>query len=105
MPGSTGNWSSTDGCTGTDPSGVSGGGTVAAAADGSRFVWSPEGTGVHYATRFGSSWSASSGIPAGAIVESDRVGPKGFYGFKSGKFYVSSDGGATFTASSASRIP
>ncbi|MDX2603725.1 cellulose binding domain-containing protein [Streptomyces caniscabiei] len=90
---------------GTDPSGVSGGGTVAAAADGSRFVWSPAGTGVQYATGFGTSWSASSGIPADAIVESDRVDPKTFYGFKSGKFYVSTDGGATFTASNATGLP
>ncbi|WP_045556629.1 cellulose binding domain-containing protein [Streptomyces sp. FxanaA7] len=90
---------------GTDPSGVSGGGTVAAAADGSRFVWSPAGTGVRYATGFGTSWSASSGIPADAIVESDRVDPKTFYGFKSGKFYVSTDGGATFTASNATGLP
>ncbi|MFF9037519.1 cellulose binding domain-containing protein [Streptomyces sp. NPDC014892] len=90
---------------GTDPSGVSGGGTVAAAADGSRFVWSPAGTGVRYATGFGTSWSTSSGIPADAIVESDRVDPKTFYGFKSGKFYVSTDGGATFTASNATGLP
>ncbi|KUO12854.1 cellulose binding domain-containing protein [Streptomyces sp. DSM 15324] len=90
---------------GTDPSGVSGGGTVAAAADGSRFVWSPAGTGVQYTTGFGTSWQASSGIPSGAIVESDRVDPKTFYGFKSGKFYVSSDGGASFTASSATGLP
>ncbi|GAA3574055.1 cellulose binding domain-containing protein [Streptomyces osmaniensis] len=90
---------------GTDPSGVSGGGTVAAAADGSRFVWSPAGAGVQYTTGFGTSWQASSGIPAGAVVESDRVDPKVFYGFKSGKFYVSSDGGATFTASGASGLP
>ncbi|MDT0401871.1 MULTISPECIES: cellulose binding domain-containing protein [Streptomyces] len=90
---------------GTEPSGVSGGGTVAAAADGSRFVWSPQGAGVHYATGFGTSWSASSGIPAGAIVESDRVDPRTFYGFKSGKFYVSTDGGATFTASAATGLP
>ncbi|WMD05206.1 cellulose binding domain-containing protein [Streptomyces sp. FXY-T5] len=90
---------------GTDPSGVSGGGTVAAAADGSRFVWSPEGAGVHHATGFGTSWQASAGIPAGAVVESDRVDPKTFYGFKSGKFYVSTDGGATFKASSASGLP
>lgn len=90
---------------GTDPSGVSGGGTVAAASDGSRFVWSPAGTGVRYTTGFGSSWSASSGIPAGAVVESDRVDPKTFYGFESGRFYVSSDGGATFTASAATGLP
>ncbi len=90
---------------GTDPSGVSGGGTVAAAADGSRFVWSPQGAGVHHTTGFGTSWSPSSGIPSGAVVESDRVDPKTFYGFKSGKFYVSTDGGATFTASSATGLP
>jgi hypothetical protein len=90
---------------GTDPSGVSGGGTVAAAADGSRFVWSPEGAGVHHATGFGTSWQASGGIPAGAIVEADRVDPKTFYGFKSGKFYLSTDGGATFKASPATGLP
>ncbi|MGW1214087.1 cellulose binding domain-containing protein [Streptomyces sp. NPDC002499] len=90
---------------GTDPSGVSGGGTVASASDGSRFVWSPAGTGVQYTTGFGSSWSASSGVPAGAVIESDRVDAKTFYGFKSGKFYVSSDGGATFTASAATGLP
>ncbi|WP_327400140.1 cellulose binding domain-containing protein [Streptomyces sp. NBC_01288] len=90
---------------GTDPSGVSGGGTVAAASDGSRFVWSPAGAGVQYTTGFGSSWAASSGIPAGAIVESDRVDAKTFYGFKSGHFYVSSDGGATFTTSTAAGLP
>ncbi|WNZ07533.1 cellulose binding domain-containing protein [Streptomyces sp. 11x1] len=90
---------------GTDPSGVSGGGTVAAASDGGRFVWSPEGTGVRYTTGFGTTWSASSGIPSGAIVESDRVDPRTFYGFKSGKFYVSTDGGATFTASNATGLP
>ncbi|MEU0676522.1 cellulose binding domain-containing protein [Streptomyces sp. NPDC006172] len=90
---------------GNDPSGVSGGGTVAAASDGSRFVWSPEGAGVHHTTGFGTSWTASTGIPAGAVVESDRVDPKIFYGFKSGRFYVSSDGGATFTASAATGLP
>jgi hypothetical protein len=90
---------------GTDPSGVSGGGTVAAASDGSRFVWSPVGAGVQYTAGFGTSWSASGGIPSGAIVESDRVDPKTSYGFKSGKFYVSSDGGATFTVSAATGLP
>lgn len=83
---------------GSEPSGVTGGGTVAAAADGSGFVWSPEGAGVHRTTGYGSSWTASTGIPAGATVESDRKNPKKFYGFAGGTFYVSTDGGATFTA-------
>ncbi|MCW8220657.1 cellulose binding domain-containing protein [Streptomyces griseolus] len=83
---------------GAEPSGVTGGGTVAAAADGSGFVWSPQGAGVHHTTGYGSSWTASTGIPAGATVESDRKNPKKFYGFAGGTFYVSTDGGATFTA-------
>ncbi|MFI1329997.1 xyloglucanase [Streptomyces sp. NPDC020845] len=91
---------------GSEPSGVTGGGTVAAAADGSGFVWSPEGTSsVYYTVGFGNSWTASSGIPAGAVVESDRKNPKKFYGFKSGTFYVSTDGGATFTAKAATGLP
>ncbi|MFC7303746.1 WD40/YVTN/BNR-like repeat-containing protein [Streptomyces monticola] len=90
---------------GQEPSGVTGGGTVAAAADGSRFVWSPEGTGVHTTAGFGTSWTASTGIPQGATVEADRSDPKVFYGFKSGTFYVSSDGGSTFTAKATTGLP
>ncbi|ATE53401.1 cellulose binding domain-containing protein [Actinosynnema pretiosum] len=83
---------------GTDPGGVTGGGTVAAAADGSRFVWSPAGAGVHLSVGFGNSWTASSGVPAGAVVESDRVNPRKFYALAANRVYTSSDGGATFTA-------
>lgn len=90
---------------GQEPAGVTGGGTVAAAADGSRFVWSPDGAGVHTTAGFGSSWTASKGIPQGAVVEADRSDPKTFYGFKSGTFYVSSDGGATFTAKASAGLP
>ncbi|GAA2935757.1 cellulose binding domain-containing protein [Streptomyces enissocaesilis] len=88
---------------GNDPAGVTGGGTVAVSADGGRFVWSPQGAGVQ--TGSGSSWTASAGLPADAVVEADRVDPKTFYGFKSGTFYVSSDGGATFTAKASSGLP
>jgi xyloglucan-specific exo-beta-1,4-glucanase len=82
-----------------EPAGVTGGGTIAAAADGSRFVWSPDGAKPSYSIGFGNSWSDSAGLPAGAVVESDRVNPSIFYGFSDGKFYVSKDGGATFTVS------
>lgn len=58
------------------PSSVTGGGMVAAAADGSAVVWSPSGSGVLYTTTTGSSWTASSGIPTGARVASDRVNGK-----------------------------
>ncbi|MBP2327427.1 photosystem II stability/assembly factor-like uncharacterized protein [Kibdelosporangium banguiense] len=90
---------------GTEPGGVTGGGTVAAAADASRFVWSPQGTGVHYSVGYGNSWTAANGIPAGAKVESDRVNPQKFYGFSGGRFYVSTNGGAAFTASPAGGLP
>lgn len=58
------------------PSAVTGGGMVAAAADGSSVVWSPAGAGVFYSTTTGSSWTASTGITQGARVASDRVNGK-----------------------------
>ena len=76
-----------------------GGGTVAAAADGSGFVWSPEGAGVHHTTGYGTSWTASTGIPAGRDVESDREEPEEVLRLQ-GRHVLrqSTDGGATFTA-------
>ena len=82
----------------TEPGGVTGGGNIAAAANASRVVWSPQGAAVHVSTNNGSSWTPSTGIPAGAAVESDRVNPLKFYGAAGGTFYVSTNGGAGFTA-------
>lgn len=92
---------------GSEPGGVNSGGTVAAAADGSRFVWAPGDPGqqVVYTVGFGNSWSPSSGIPANAIIESDRVNPNKFYGFSAGRFYVSTNGGQSFTATAATGLP
>jgi hypothetical protein len=80
------------------------GGTVAAAADGSRVVWSC-GPGVYFSTDIGTTWTASTGAPAGASVRSDRVNPLKFYAFTNGAFYISTDGGQTFTATAASNLP
>lgn len=87
-----GNWWS-----GSVPSGAAGG-TVAIAANNSRVVWSTESTGVFYSTSFGGTFAAASGIPATARVESDRVNSSVFYGFANGTFYVSTNGGQSFTA-------
>ncbi|WFA88383.1 xyloglucanase [Paenibacillus amylolyticus] len=87
-----------------EPAGTTGGGTVAISANGNRLVWSTSDKGVHYSTG-GNSWTASTGIPAQAKVISDRVNPNKFYGFAAGKIYVSVNGGATFTASSATGLP
>ncbi len=90
---------------GTRPVESANGGTVAAAADGSSFVWAPSGTAVYRTEGFGQSWTRSQGIPQGARVEADRADPDLFYGFHQGTFYVSTDGGATFTASPATGLP
>ncbi|MFJ8578437.1 cellulose binding domain-containing protein [Micromonospora sp. NPDC093277] len=92
---------------GSEPGGINNGGTVAASADGSQFVWAPGDSGqqVVRSVGFGNSWTAATGIPANATVESDRVNPNKFYGVSNGKFYVSTNGGAGFTASAATGLP
>jgi xyloglucan-specific exo-beta-1,4-glucanase len=85
---------------GTEPGGVNSGGTIAAAADGSRFVWAPGDPGIQvvYSVGFGNSWSQSSGVPANATIRSDRVNSMKFYAYSNGTFYVSTNGGQSFSA-------
>jgi xyloglucan-specific exo-beta-1,4-glucanase len=90
---------------GTEPSGVNEGGTVAAAADGSRFVWSPHAVAPVYSVGFGNSWTQVQGLPTASTVESDRVDASKFYGFDGGRFYVSTNGGATFTQTVSTGLP
>ncbi|HEY5957421.1 MAG TPA: kelch repeat-containing protein, partial [Polyangiaceae bacterium] len=82
-------------------------GTVAMGADAEFIVWAPEpaGVSVYYSQYSPYAWKASTGIPSQAVVESDRVNKAKFYGIKDGTFYVSNDGGATFTASKAGGLP
>src|SRR5215469_16879626 len=91
----------------SDPPGYTngGGGTVAAAADASRVVWNPSGMTAFYSTNNGSSWTAATGLPAGGIVVSDRVNPLTFYAYVNGRFYVSTNGGVSFAATSATGLP
>jgi xyloglucan-specific exo-beta-1,4-glucanase len=83
---------------------VKGEGTCAVNATGKKVVWSPNDAVVSYSINNGKTWAVSTGIPAGALVESDRVNENKFYAFKSGTFYVSTNGGASFTAA-ASGLP
>ena len=73
-------------------------GSVAMNANASRVVWSSDNAGVFYSTSVGGSFSQSSGLPNQARVEADRVNPNKFYGLSGGTFYVSADGGQSFTA-------
>ena len=72
-------------------------GSVAVAADGSRFVVSPNGGSAAYTTTNGATWTASTGLPSGAMLASDRVTASTFYATSGGTLYVSTNGGATFT--------
>jgi len=72
-------------------------GTVATNANHSRVVWSTEDVGVYFATSFGGSFTQSSGVPAGAKVEGDRVNLNKFYALANGNVYVSTNGGQSFT--------
>jgi xyloglucan-specific exo-beta-1,4-glucanase len=101
---------STDGGTtwtpaGSNPAGTSAGGLVAVNADGRRIVWSPGGSVVSYSTDSGATWSASAGLPAGTPVEADRVDPAKFYALSAGAFFISTDGGVTFTPTAAAGLP
>ncbi|WP_433620638.1 xyloglucanase [Paenibacillus cellulositrophicus] len=84
------------------------GGYVAVGADGSSIVWSPSNSSapkpVSYSRDLGATWTASSGVPSGARVASDRVNPNKFYAIADGTFYVSQDGGASFNKA-ASGLP
>ncbi len=99
------NWFSLNNPWQSDSSDTTGGGNVAMSADGGSIVWAPNGQPVYYSTNTGSSFRLSSGIPAGAMVASDRVNPDKFYGFYNGTFYVSTDKGATFTAKVTTGLP
>jgi hypothetical protein len=72
--------------------------SVAVAADGSRFVVSPyAGYGSPaFTTNQCMTWTASTGLPSGALLASDRVTAGTFYATSGGNLYVSTDGGATF---------
>jgi hypothetical protein len=88
------------------PAGTTGGaGSIGVSADGATFVWAPSDAPPAYSTNRGASWTASGGIPAGyhPTVVADRVNPRKFYLYSSsgGALYVSTDGGATFSAAAS----
>ncbi|MBO3735865.1 WD40/YVTN/BNR-like repeat-containing protein [Glycomyces niveus] len=90
--------------------GVPGGGhagVVAIAANASVILWSPSDTSVTpvRSTDLGATWSPVQGLPAGAKIRGDRVDSPIWYAFSGGRFYRSTNGGATFTDTGASGLP
>ena len=80
---------------------TNGPGTIAVSANGATLVWAPTGGAAAYSTDSGHTWTASAGLPSGlGVIVSDRVNSNKFYSFdqSQGTFYMSADGGKTFTA-------
>jgi len=82
------------------PTATSHAGSIAVAADGGTWVWSPDRTAAYWTQDQGATWTAVTGLPAGVRVVADAVDAKLFYGVsvKDQTLYRSVDGAATFTA-------
>jgi photosystem II stability/assembly factor-like uncharacterized protein len=76
------------------------GGSVAISADGQAIVWATERAPASRSTDMGKSWTQCRGLPLNTLVNSDPTDANRFYAVDSqgGSFYVSTDGGRTFTA-------
>lgn len=83
-----------------EPPGMTQPGRVAVGADARTIVWAPGDVLAHYSRDRGATWIAVGGLPAGSVLAGDRVDGSVFYGFDpaTGTAYVSTNGGATFTA-------
>lgn len=75
------------------------GGQAVVSTDGKTIVWVPGkvGSDGYYTNDYGKTWGKCEGLPTGSVLESDVIDPNIFYGISDGQFYVSRDGGKTFT--------
>jgi hypothetical protein len=83
------------------PGTTQGAGYIAVSADGSTFVWAPSDAPTVFSTNQGATWKASNGAPSNSPLIADRVNRLKFYAVAGQSLYVSTDGGATFTATTA----
>ncbi len=76
------------------------GGSVAISADGSRIFWSPDNEfNSYYSDDLGETWNEIQGLTAGYYIFADPMNKNYVYACANETFYVSSDGGETFTIS------
>lgn len=82
-----------------DDVGKAAGGQVRLSADGKTIFYMPGtiGVGGYVTSDFGKTWTACEGIPAGSMIETDKVNPDKFYAAYDGTIYMSEDGGKTFS--------
>ena len=84
----------------SEPPSGNGAGTITISADAKIVVWTPRGGEPYLTTNWGSNWIACAGLSTGTRIVADAVNPQKFYAFdsRSGKFYSSTNGAASFTA-------
>lgn len=74
--------------------------------DGKTIIWSPTNNKiVKYSRDNGKTWKEVKGLPSEVKLYSDRVNTQKLYAYKDGKFYVSSNGGESFTVSVEKGLP
>ncbi|KAK0465381.1 uncharacterized protein EV420DRAFT_1637520 [Desarmillaria tabescens] len=73
------------------------GGKVAFSADGDTVLWRTGSNGVQV-SQYTNSFTTVSSLPSTAAIASDKLNNSIFYGAASSSFYLSTDGGKTFTA-------
>ena len=73
-------------------------GSVAVSADGSSFIWAPDGVASAPFVTFdlGKTWAKCEGLTAKTTVIADRVNPLKFYATGNGCLFASEDGGKSF---------
>src|ERR1019366_3098691 len=84
----------------TEPPTGNGAGAITISADAQTLVWTPRGGEPYFTKSWGTNWTACAGLSTGMRVVADAVNPQKFYAFdsRSGRFYASTNGAASFTA-------
>lgn len=73
------------------------GGKIAVSADGDTILWKSSNNGI-LVSQYTNAFSAVSSLPSSAAIASDKKNNSVFYGAAGSSFYLSTDGGKTFTA-------
>lgn len=98
------------------PTGESGG-RVAVAATNETIIWAAQGGSTYRSTNRGAAWTKITSLPTGLVpgtnifdggypnpLAADKVNGNKFYVYHAGNFYVSTDGGSTFSVT-VSNLP
>ena len=77
------------------------GGKVALSADGDTVLWKTSSNGI-MVSQYTNAFTAVSSLPSTAVIASDKRNNSIFYAADSSKFYISTDGGKSFSTTAGS---